>query len=393
MSSRRRSSSSSATSTMHVSTRTRDLVRRLAGEAAAGRGAEVEVTLEREYSNMSHFIEDPWIVEAAEEAIRRAGMEPTRAIIRGGTDGSRLSEKGLPCPNLSTGGHDYHSRREWLCVPDMGAAASTIIHLCPGLVRRGRADVGSDGRRSSSSEPGGPALTWLKADLPVEGHLPPLRRGHGLAQLAAARPRRTCAGRSCSWTSGRTPASTGSARSPTCARGPRRTAAQGLVMVGVHTPEFRFEQDVDNVAQAAKDMKVEYPIALDSDYGVWQRLLQPLLAGDLRRGCGGTNPSPPVRRGRLRRVRTGDPAVAARGRTTASTTSWSPSRPRVWRHRPTGRTWNRPRRTSATSRPRTSPRPAACRPAKLAGTPSPRSCGSTSGRSPGTGRSSAGQAC
>jgi tripeptide aminopeptidase len=106
-----------------------DLVRRLAVEAAAGRGAEVEVTVEREYSNMSHFIDDPWIVEAAEEAIRRAGMEPRRSIIRGGTDGSVLSEKGLPCPNLSTGGHDYHSRREWVCVPDMGAAASTIVHL------------------------------------------------------------------------------------------------------------------------------------------------------------------------------------------------------------------------------------------------------------------------
>jgi thiol-disulfide isomerase/thioredoxin len=45
---------------------------------------------------------------------------------------------------------------------------------------------------------------------------------------------------------------------------------QGLVVVGVHTPEFPFEQDVDNVRQAAKDMRVEYPIALDSDYGVWQ---------------------------------------------------------------------------------------------------------------------------
>ena len=106
-----------------------DLVRGLAGQAAAGRGAEVEVTLERQYSNMRRFIENPRIVEAAEEAIRRAGMEPRRESIRGGTDGSRLSEKGLPCPNLSTGGHAYHSRREWICVPDMGAAASTVIHL------------------------------------------------------------------------------------------------------------------------------------------------------------------------------------------------------------------------------------------------------------------------
>ena len=106
-----------------------DLVRRLAEEAAAGRGAEVDVTIERQYSNMKRYISDPRILEAAEEAIRRAGMEPKREIIRGGTDGSRLSERGLPCPNLSTGGHDYHSRREWICVADMGAAASTIVHL------------------------------------------------------------------------------------------------------------------------------------------------------------------------------------------------------------------------------------------------------------------------
>jgi len=106
-----------------------ELVRRLAEEAARGRGAEVEVELVRQYTNMKRFIDDPRILEAAEEAIRRAGMEPKREIIRGGTDGSRLSERGLPCPNLSTGGHDYHSRREWICVADMGAAASTIVHL------------------------------------------------------------------------------------------------------------------------------------------------------------------------------------------------------------------------------------------------------------------------
>ncbi|MGZ4385246.1 MAG: peptidase T [Gaiellaceae bacterium] len=105
------------------------LVRRLAERAAAGRGAEVEVVLERQYSNLRRFLENPRIVEAAEEAMRRAGMEPRQEIIRGGTDGARLSEQGLPCPNLSTGGHNYHSRREWVCVPDMGAAASTIVHL------------------------------------------------------------------------------------------------------------------------------------------------------------------------------------------------------------------------------------------------------------------------
>jgi tripeptide aminopeptidase len=106
-----------------------ELVRRFAEEAAQGRGAQVEVAIERQYTNMKRFIDDPRIVEAAEEAVRRAGMEPRRESIRGGTDGARLSEKGLPCPNLSTGGHDYHSRREWICVADMGAAASTIVHL------------------------------------------------------------------------------------------------------------------------------------------------------------------------------------------------------------------------------------------------------------------------
>jgi tripeptide aminopeptidase len=106
-----------------------ELVNRAAEEAAVGRGVIVEVDVRRQYSNMKRFIDDPRIVEAAEEAVRRAGMEPRREIIRGGTDGSRLSEKGLPCPNLSTGGHDYHSRREWICVADMGAAASTLVHL------------------------------------------------------------------------------------------------------------------------------------------------------------------------------------------------------------------------------------------------------------------------
>src|ERR687892_1093853 len=105
-----------------------EVVRRLAEEAARSRGAEVDVQITRQYANMKRFISDPRILEAAEEAIRRAGMEPKREIIRGGTDGARLSERGLPCPNLSTGGHDYHSRREWICVADMGAPASTLVH-------------------------------------------------------------------------------------------------------------------------------------------------------------------------------------------------------------------------------------------------------------------------
>jgi tripeptide aminopeptidase len=104
------------------------LVRELAEAAAAGNPVELELT--RQYRNMKEYLRDhPHVVEAAEEAARRAGLEPKRAIIRGGTDGSRLSEKGLPTPNVFTGGHAYHSKREWVCVADMGAAAATIVQL------------------------------------------------------------------------------------------------------------------------------------------------------------------------------------------------------------------------------------------------------------------------
>ena len=71
----------------------------------------------------------PEIVAAAEAAIRRAGVEPVHSIIRGGTDGARLTERGLPTPNLFTGGQDYHSLREWASVQDMAAAAATAVEL------------------------------------------------------------------------------------------------------------------------------------------------------------------------------------------------------------------------------------------------------------------------
>jgi tripeptide aminopeptidase len=106
------------------------LVRELAERAAAAAGRAVDVAVKRQYRNMKEYLlEQPHVVEAAEEATRRAGLEPRRAIIRGGTDGSRLSEKGLPTPNVFTGGHAYHSKREWVCVADMGAAAATVVHL------------------------------------------------------------------------------------------------------------------------------------------------------------------------------------------------------------------------------------------------------------------------
>jgi tripeptide aminopeptidase len=83
-----------------------------------------------QYRNMKNRLDErPEIVEKADEAIRRLGLEPKRTLIRGGTDGSRLTEKGLPTPNLFTGGHLYHSEREWICVEDMGLAAANVIEL------------------------------------------------------------------------------------------------------------------------------------------------------------------------------------------------------------------------------------------------------------------------
>ncbi len=71
----------------------------------------------------------PQIVAYAEEAIRRAGLNPVRTSIRGGTDGSRLSFMGLPCPNIFAGEHAFHSRLEWVSRQDMEKAAQTIVHL------------------------------------------------------------------------------------------------------------------------------------------------------------------------------------------------------------------------------------------------------------------------
>ena len=82
------------------------------------------------YRNMRPYIEEnPRVVDAALEAIRRAGVEPKLAITRGGTDGAVLSSLGLPTPNLFTGGQEYHSVREWASVQDMAAAAATIVEL------------------------------------------------------------------------------------------------------------------------------------------------------------------------------------------------------------------------------------------------------------------------
>jgi tripeptide aminopeptidase len=83
-----------------------------------------------QYRNMKQVIDrHPEIVDYAIEAIRRAGLTPVQGSIRGGTDGSRLSFMGLPCPNIFAGEHAFHSRLEWVSRQDMEKAVQTIVHL------------------------------------------------------------------------------------------------------------------------------------------------------------------------------------------------------------------------------------------------------------------------
>jgi tripeptide aminopeptidase len=92
--------------------------------------ARLKIDVREQYRNMRKYLEGtPEVIEAALEAIRAEGIEPLRVPIRGGTDGARLSEMGLPTPNIFTGGHEYHSVREWASVQDMAAAAATIVRL------------------------------------------------------------------------------------------------------------------------------------------------------------------------------------------------------------------------------------------------------------------------
>ncbi|HEY1518611.1 MAG TPA: peptidase T [Solirubrobacteraceae bacterium] len=105
---------------------------------AAEPRARVEVNVREQYRNMRQFLDGvPNVTDAAEAAIRAEGIEPIRRPIRGGTDGSRLSEMGLPTPNIFTGGHEYHSVREWASVQDMAAAAAVVVRLAEVWCRDG----------------------------------------------------------------------------------------------------------------------------------------------------------------------------------------------------------------------------------------------------------------
>jgi tripeptide aminopeptidase len=106
------------------------LVRTAKAVVAREPAARLEVAVTPQYPNMRRFVEAfPEATENAEKALRDEGITAVRTPIRGGTDGSRLSAMGLPTPNLFTGGHDYHSQREWASLQEMAAASATVVRL------------------------------------------------------------------------------------------------------------------------------------------------------------------------------------------------------------------------------------------------------------------------
>lgn len=107
------------------------LVRRLAEAVAATEPrAKVEVAIKPQYRNMRYWLEkDMGPVDLARDACRAIGIEPRHSAVRGGTDGSRLTEMGVPCPNLFTGMQEIHGPLEWVSVQDMGHATDLMLAI------------------------------------------------------------------------------------------------------------------------------------------------------------------------------------------------------------------------------------------------------------------------
>lgn len=93
-------------------------------------GASYNFEVKEQYRNMKEVLQHhPQVSSYAVEAVQRSGLTPVLSSIRGGTDGSRLSFMGLPCPNIFAGEHAFHSKLEWVSVQDMERAVDTIINL------------------------------------------------------------------------------------------------------------------------------------------------------------------------------------------------------------------------------------------------------------------------
>lgn len=97
---------------------------------AAFPGLEIDCTTHQQYRNMREILDHhPLVMEHAEAAYRRAGLGPQRLFIRGGTDGSRLSFMGLPCPNLFTGEMALHGKQEYVSIQDMEKSVAMLVEL------------------------------------------------------------------------------------------------------------------------------------------------------------------------------------------------------------------------------------------------------------------------
>ncbi|MCR5724863.1 MAG: peptidase T [Treponema sp.] len=106
------------------------LVEQLAQVTAASFGGKAQVQHTAQYKNMKAGLEKaPHVTQNLVQAYKAAGVEPVFQPIRGGTDGSRLTEMGIPTPNIFTGGHNYHSRREWCSLEQMAKAAEVLLQL------------------------------------------------------------------------------------------------------------------------------------------------------------------------------------------------------------------------------------------------------------------------
>ncbi|MGP1457952.1 MAG: peptidase T [Treponema sp.] len=107
-----------------------DLVKRLADIAAESFGGKAEVRLNEQYKNMKAVLDAaPHVVRYLEKAYVQSEVAIVKKPIRGGTDGTRLTEMGIPTPNIFTGGHNYHSRSEWASLSQMCAAADVLVNL------------------------------------------------------------------------------------------------------------------------------------------------------------------------------------------------------------------------------------------------------------------------
>ncbi|HEY4219010.1 MAG TPA: peptidase T [Gemmatimonadaceae bacterium] len=101
-------------------------------------GVTIQVDIKENYRNMKEVLKDhPELIENAFEATRRAGLEPFLNPIRGGTDGTKLTFRGLPCPNIFTGGHEFHSKLEFNSRRGLEKTTETLVHLVQIFAERG----------------------------------------------------------------------------------------------------------------------------------------------------------------------------------------------------------------------------------------------------------------